>query len=289
MSDQGGAAAESAQPAEGQGATDNPNAQYLTDVPEELHPLFDDVLKRKDGDFTKRFQKAAEFQKQWEPYSQIEGLNGMSPDEVADLVGFYQTMNDPQAFIGWYEQAGKRLQDEFGYQPSLDEDAWVKAGQENGWFDPDDDGQGGGEPQGLDPASIEQMVKQALEQELAPVKQFMGSQQQEQAVGQIRTELEDRYKTLLGEHQLDDSDDVRDDILTLANAFAADESEQDPIGRAFEKYLRMTGKAKGDMVDEKLGHQNGNTLGTGSADTSPESYSHDDPRIREAVLNRIRG
>jgi hypothetical protein len=87
MSEQGGAAAESAQPAEGQGATDNPNAQYLTDVPEELHPLFDDVLKRKDGDFTKRFQKAAEFQKQWEPYSQIEGLNGMSPDEVADLVG----------------------------------------------------------------------------------------------------------------------------------------------------------------------------------------------------------
>jgi hypothetical protein len=288
MSEQGGAAAEGAQPQEGQGATDNPNAQYLTDVPEELHPLFDDVLKRKDGDFTKRFQKAAEFQKQWEPYSQIEGLNGMSPDEVADLVGFYQTMNDPQAFIQWYEQAGQRLQEEFGYQPSLDEDAWVKAGQENGWFDPDDD-TGNGEPQGLDPQTVQQMVQQALEQELAPVKQFMGSQQQEQAVGQIRTELEDRYTTLLKEHQLDDSEDVRDDILTLANAFAADESEQDPIGRAFEKYLRMTGKAKGDMVDEKLGHQNGNTLGTGSADTSPESFSHDDPRIREAVLNRIRG
>jgi hypothetical protein len=289
MSDQGGAAAEGAQPPEGQGATENPNAQYLTDVPEELHPLFDDVLKRKDGDFTKRFQKAAEFQKTWEPYTQVEGLNNLSPDEVADLVGFYQTMNDPQAFIGWYEQAGQRLREEFGYQPQLDEDSWVKAGQENGWFDPDDDSQGGTEQQGLDPSSIQQMVQQALEQELAPVKQFMGSQQQEQMVGQIRSELEDRYKSLLGEHQLDDSDDVRDDILTLANAFAADENEQDPIGRAFEKYLRMTGKARGDMVDEKLGHQNGNTLGTGSADTAPESYSHDDPRIREAVLNRIRG
>jgi hypothetical protein len=282
MSEQG----EGAQPAEGQG--DNPNAQYLTDVPEELHPLFDDVLKRKDGDFTKRFQKAAEFQKTWEPYSKVEGLNGMSPKEVSDLVSFYQTMNDPQAFIQWYEQAGKQLQEEFGYQPSLDEDSWLKAGQENGWFDPDDDNTPQ-ERESLDPASIQQMVQQALEQELAPVKQFMGSQQQEQVVGQIRSELEDRYKTLLGEHQLDDSDDVRDDILTLANAFAADESEQDPIGRAFEKYLRMTGKAKGDMVDEKLNRQNGNTLGTGSADTAPESYSHDDPRIREAVMNRIRG
>lgn len=288
MSEQGGAAAEGAQPAEGQGATDNPNAQYLTDVPEELHPLFDDVLKRKDGDFTKRFQKAAEFQKQWEPYSKIEGLNGMGPDEVSDLVSFYQTMNDPQAFIQWYEQAGKRLQDEFGYQPSLDEDSWVKAGQENGWFDPDDNTTPP-EQDRLDPASVQQMVQQALEQELAPVKQFMGSHEQQQVIGQIQTELEDRYNSLLKEHELEDSEDVRDDVLTLANAFAADENEQDPIGRAFEKYLRMTGKAKGDLVDQKLNQQNGNALGSGSADTAPESYSHDDPRIREAVLNRIRG
>jgi hypothetical protein len=213
----------------------------------------------------------------------------MSPDEVADLVGFYQTMNDPQAFIQWYEQAGQRLQEEFGYQPSLDEDAWVKAGQENGWFDPDDD-TGNGEPQGLDPQTIAaDGASRRSSRSSPPSSSSWAPSSRSRPSARSAPSSRTATRRLLKEHQLDDSEDVRDDILTLANAFAADESEQDPIGRAFEKYLRMTGKARGDMVDEKLGHQNGNTLGTGSADTSPESYSHDDPRIREAVLNRIRG
>jgi hypothetical protein len=251
VSEQGGApaGAEGAQ-AEAQGAEQqhsqpadyqqDPNGKYLqaANVPAELAPLVMEALKHKDADVTRGFQEHKQFREQWEPFSKIQGLGDMSPEDLGQLVEWSQAMNDPQAFQAWYEGVGQQL----GLSPELDEDAWVRMGEERGWFEGGGEGEGQQENgQAFDPNQMQQMLDQMLEQKLQPVQQWLGSQEQNQQAEQIKTQWEQQMSSLADQHGV-------------------------------KLYLRISGKAQGDLIENKL-NQPGGALNGGTADTRPEQAS----------------
>jgi hypothetical protein len=262
-----GAEQQHAQPAE---FADNPNAKYLqaANVPAELAPLVMEALKHKDADVTRGFQEHKQFRETWEPYSKVQGLNEMDPEDLASLVEWSRTMENPEAFQAWYQGVGEQLG--LNNNSELDEDSWVRMGEERGWFDGgESDGQPNGES-GLDPAQLQSMIEQALEQKMQPVQQWLGSQEQNQQAEQIKTQWEQQMGSLADQHGVK-LDDARDDILHLMAGYL-DDGEDDPVSRAFEHYLRISGKAQGDLIEGKLG-QPGGALNGGSPDTRPEQAS----------------
>lgn len=267
---------------------DNPNGKYLqaANVPAELAPLVMEALKHKDADVTRGFQEHKQFREQWEPYSKIDGLNNVPPEDLAQLVEWSRTMENPEAFQAWHQGVAEQL----GLSPQLDEDSWVSMGEQNGWFEGGDpESQNGGEPGQFDPNQVQQMIQQALQQELEPVKKWQGQQEQQAAAAQTYSQWEGQLKGLAEQNHLK-FDDIKDDVANLASGLLA--QGEDPAGvmpKAFEHYMRMTGKAQGDLMEDKLG-QPGGALNGGSADTRPEqaSWNGGGPNPRDLAMNRFR-
>jgi hypothetical protein len=92
----------------GEGAAGNDQADSslgglydLGSVPEELRGYVEDVAKQIQGNVTRRFQEHADFRKTWEPFSQVEGLTDLPPDELQELVQFRDIASDPAQFDDW--------------------------------------------------------------------------------------------------------------------------------------------------------------------------------------------
>jgi hypothetical protein len=229
-----------------------------------------------------------------EPYSNIEGFSDVPPDELAELVQFRQVLADPEALKEWVQQVSGAL----GVSPELDEQTWAQMGEQNGWLESD-----GQEPDG-DQSGLLDQVKALLDERLGPVQEFVGQQeqaQQQQAQEkeqQERTQqYESRYSELAQQHGIpvggEDQESqqkaaqVQADIVALAHGHLADE---DPLGKAFEQYLRMTGGAQGDLIENKLGQQPGTALNGGNPATSPEqaSWNGGGPSPKDLALARMR-
>jgi hypothetical protein len=93
------------QPEEGQGAQtqqDSPWAQYLERIPEEARDAATEAFKDWDGNVTKRFQEAADFRKQMEPFAPL--VTGRSAEEIEWGLQFRDAAaNDPKAVKEWFE------------------------------------------------------------------------------------------------------------------------------------------------------------------------------------------
>jgi hypothetical protein len=290
VSEQGGSAA--AAPGEnGNGA--EPGGLYqeaLQGVPQELRGYVEPVLKQWDQKVNPRLQEAAELRKQFEPLSQVEGLADIAPDNLKELVDFHQLLSNPdaasvedrQALVGQIAQL-------LGVQAGgdLSEDQWVQMGTENGWFEGEDGGNDAGG--GLDENALVQKVIEALRPEIEPVKQFMGKQEQSQQAEKDRAQLEARMGEVLGELG-DIDDDAKAEasraITELAWAFVEDD---DPIGKAFERFKQITGRAQGDLVDRKLQQPNGALSGGRTSTEQPKlSWNGGGLNPKEAALERMK-
>src|SRR3954465_2872880 len=84
---------------QGQGAsTDNLGLHPdLSNVPEGIRSQVEALLKEYDGNVTWKFQEAAEYTKQCEPYQNL-GINELEPDELSDLMAFREIASDPDSF-----------------------------------------------------------------------------------------------------------------------------------------------------------------------------------------------
>jgi hypothetical protein len=96
-----------AQP-EGQGGEEaNGTGLYdLASAPEEYRPFLEAELKKMEGNATRKFQEAAEFRKQWEPYAEMN-LQDVPPEELQGLLQLRELANDEQAFDAWLTDVAK--------------------------------------------------------------------------------------------------------------------------------------------------------------------------------------
>src|SRR3954451_10481410 len=88
-------------PAEGgdgaQGAQENgsPFAAVLEAVPQGREAV-EAALKKVEGGITQRFQEAADFRKQWEPYADL-GLSEMPAAQLRETIGLGRLLSDPES------------------------------------------------------------------------------------------------------------------------------------------------------------------------------------------------
>ena len=267
----------------GQGAGGQGSGLYqeaLQGVPQELHPYVTDQFRKWDAQVTPKLQEAAQLRERFGPLGEIEGLSDVPPEELQELLQLRQVFQDPEQARQWVGQISQALGVQQG--GDLSEQDWVAMGEQNGWFEGEQQPEQG---QGLDPQTIAQQVREMLAPELDPLKQFVGSQQQNEAVQAEITRMQERMSALESEHgELDDA--ARGAILELAHAFAA---EEDPIGKAHERFLQITGSAEGRRVDARLG-QPQPALSGGRPDTSPPQFNGlDDPALKAAAKARFNG
>jgi len=87
----------------------------LNAAPAELRPYLEAELKKYEGNITRKFQEAADYRKQWEPY-ETAGVNQVAPEELAELLQLREVFSDEDAFKEWWQSVGSEL----GYEGQPD-------------------------------------------------------------------------------------------------------------------------------------------------------------------------
>ncbi len=256
--------ADDVQPAEGQGGDGDSGLYDLDSVTPEVREVLEPHLKAIEGNATKKFQEAAAYRKQWEPFEEL-GVNEMDPQALGQLLEFAQMANDPEQFQSWVSERAQELG--LLNQPDLaDEDLLSED---------------------LSQDKVEEMISQKIAEFQQSEEQKTQAQQEQQALE------EEAGKAITAELEQIRSDnpnlpeEADDAIVRLAYSYAEDDP-QNAIARGFEDYKSMTGQAEKGLFDQKSG-QPRSPEGPGAPDTSPERIaSFGDPRLKEAATERLR-
>lgn len=274
VQDQGGV--ENVGTDQSQGSVDH-GLYDLSSVPEELRPYMEEqlreVTKRVDG----KFREHAEYRKRFEPFEGIEGLTDVDPEDLQGLLQFNQILGDEDAFKSWLAAAIEETK----FQQDLSEDDWAALGVENGWLEDDGALGSGDDTAGADQTQLLEQFKQLVEEQVAPLKEHLTTQQHEQVVADQRKELSDKLAALHEEHgEFDD-----DDVISLALRYS---DQDDPIALAWDHFQRIRGNGQSDLLDEKTDQPGGSLPSGGQPDTSPKQFqSLDDPGLKEAARRRF--
>lgn len=246
---------------QGQGAEGFQGLYDLSAAPEQLRPLLEQELKKVDANVTRRFQEHADFRKKFEALEGIDGLTDVPGEELSQLLEFREIAGNPEQFESWWYQVGKEL----------------------GFFE--DDGQGpeagavGEEREGGGNPEVAQLVEtvQQLSQRL---EEFETRGQSEKAQAEARQEIDRQLGELRDQHGEFDENLV----LRLARDYA---EEPDAIQRGYDDYLRITGQAQNELVEDKL-NQPAAANGGGRPDTGgtePRTFKE----AQAAALQRLGG
>lgn len=244
---------------------------YLQFVPQERHAEATAHLQEVSKDVNSRLEGAAEFRKQWEPFSQIEGLSQYDPERLSELLAWHQqVVSTPDAFQQWLAQAAK--------------EAGLTAAEGQQLSELEQDGE-------LTREQIEQLVQQQADQRLAPLQQRLEQFEQDQMVGQEETAISQAFDQIESESKLSLSEAQKEMILDLGMAFAVADGKELQMGDAswvqkgFERFQSIMSDAQRSFVDGKSQQPNPPlTTGGQQATGAPKTFEE----ARQQALGRLR-
>lgn len=259
-------AGEGGEPASGEGGQGGLGDLYdLSQAPEELRPYLEQELQKIVGNVGRRFEEAADFRKQWEPFDKVEGLRDVPVEELQELVEFREVFSDEEKFEDWWTQVGEKL----------------------GFFEGAEGEEEGEEsPEGETPAWAQTLMERldALEGTVKPISESVSQQEARARQDAAQAAIDTTLDALEGEHGEFD----RNAVATLAIPFSDDPIEE-AIKKGFAQYQQIAGKAQGELADSKNGQPNPAKPG-GQPDTSPQQFTDlNDPRLKAAARQRLAG
>lgn len=211
------------------GENDGGSGLYdLSTVPEAYRSDVERIAKEIDGNVTRRFQEAADYRSQWEPYEEL-GLNEYDPEAIQSLLAFAEIADDQDAFQEWWESVG----DEMGFFDSEGEDNGELT--DDGGF-PDDEQERA--------AMVAQMLEGMLDERLGPVEQTLSEAQEEALIDEASDLIDERLGELHEEHG--DFDDEA--VMRLAMAHAPD---VDALEKGFADYQEIVNNAATSAINGK--------------------------------------
>lgn len=226
---------------EGEGQGNEFYQSLLSDIPEEHRPYVEEAVKKFDGEVTRKFQDAADYRKQWEPYEEL-GINNLDPEAVQGLMAFAEIANDPDTFRQWWESVG----DEYGFMDDDDDDD----------LDDDDDT--------LTQEKVDQLVESRLQEMLSPLLQREQSREEEERMQAAEEAIDDQFAQL--EQQYGElSDDQKRNVIQLALAYQDD--AENAILRGFQDYQGLISSTEREALSEKA-NQPKPAGGEGKANTN---------------------
>lgn len=223
---------------QGEGQGNAPYAEYLDRLPEEIRGEVEPVFKEWDSNTTKKFQEAADFRKQWEPFQDL-GLSDVPREEVSNLLALRElAAENPEGFDSWLRETA----------------------QERGLFDQTQEQ----DPSAIDESDPFQDQLNPIMSELEQLKDWKESQEYETRVSEAMKVVESQVEEASQKHP-----DVPKD---LAEQFLASYAETDPqnaVTLAYEAASKWMAQIQQNMVSDKLGQPEGAVSGS-QADSTPQ-------------------
>ena len=224
------------------GGGEQPYAEYLNAVPEEVRGTVEPVFADWNAHVNKQFEQHAEFRKGWEPYEQA-GLNQYQPDQLSWALQVAQAaQNDPAAMRAWLdEQHGPVAAAQQDQQPSQDELFGV------GYQDPQTQ-------------QLEQLFEQKfgpLSQQFQEFAQWRESLEQQQHEARISEALNAEIGQLEQQHAANLPEDVRGNFAEIIGTFASKYAHPgaDPkqvIGRAWADFESLSNQLQTAALQQKV-------------------------------------
>lgn len=234
---------------EGQGAA--PYAEYLDKLPEDIRGDVEPVFKEWDSNVTKKFQEAADYRKQWEPFEGLN-LNDVPRDELENLIALRSlAAESPEGFDQWLMDTA--IERGLMGQDQLQED-------DESYEDP------------LSP----------IQSELQQLKEWKEQQENEARISEAMKFVEQQVEEAAQKHP-----DVPQE---LAEQFLAAYAESDPenaVSLAYEAAEKWMAQIQQGMVQDKLAQPEAAEQGS-RADGSPEQIK-DFKAASQAALARLQG
>lgn len=191
------------------------------EIPEPAQHYVRNAFKHAEGLTTKRFQEAAEFRKQWEPYQQV-GIHEWDPQGLQQGLALLEALEDEERG----PEVIRQLAEHYGVLGGDDE--------------VDDDEDGEDEPD----------INSVLDEKLAPIQQFIQSQQQERIQQEAQSYFDDALKQIKKDAGRDLSDEEQTRVLQIAQS-QAKAGEKDPIGSAWGIYKSIITDAERGVMSQK--------------------------------------
>jgi hypothetical protein len=222
----------------------------------------------------------------------LEPLNDFADDLLALAQDGDETGNALQDVLGFVALTAAIGDPENPDPQALEEFAgwWEQIGETYGLFDEDDGDPGDGDVGEDDPA---QAKITELEGQIQALRQELGGLAQNDRVAAERQRIEKSLEKGLAENSIEDNEETRQYIYTLAGRYA---DQDDPIGLALKDYLKLTGGAQSALLNgqETETVPAGRSPRGGSPDLSPEEITTGDPsetrrRARQAAMSRLSG
>lgn len=230
------------------------------DVREHLEPH----LKAIEANATKKFQEAADYRKGWAPYEDL-GIKDIPPEQLQGLLNFAQMANDPQQFAEW----------------------WKAAGEEQGLFEqiqPSDDDFGLEEVDDLSTEKIQQLIAEAVAENINPITERLQAQEQERQMQEANQEITQQLEQIRADNP-NLPENAEDAIVRLAYSYA--DEDGDPIQKGFEEYKALIGVGEKGLFEQKS-QQPATPEGAGPASTADEKIiDFNDPRLKAMARERM--
>lgn len=228
----------------------------FSSAPPELRDhLAEYVRTQVDPKLTQRFQEHAEFRNTWEPFSQIEGLTNLHPEDVDQLVE-----------LG-YVMAAAGDENHPNRQQALEQlsETWEQIGDQFGLFD-DEEGEEGDEGEDDEP---QYMTREEFEQAQREQQQ---QQQLQQTTAQTAQEIRGHVDglDLPGEPGSKERKAAEDAVYSFIYAKYGDGnmSNEEAVQAAFADYQAIAGAGQRQLLEEH--EEPGESVRGGRSDNAPE-------------------
>lgn len=235
----------------------------LSQVPDEQRPHIEPILQDVQRNVNGKFEQAAEYRKQWQPYEEL-GVNEIDPSLMEELVSIAQIVDDEEALREWWQGLGS----ERGWADSEDtEDDDFDFG-----FDDDDD------LSETDLKALQDVIEQAIESKTAPLFEKEAEREQQILMAEAEKEIANQLSSLKDKYgEFDESA-----VCKLALAY----DDEDAIQKGFEDYQNLIKSAQNGVFESKSDAP-APPEGSGVAPTTPDNItSFKDAKL--AAVERIK-
>lgn len=253
------------QPDEGQGAAgDSPYAEYLNRIPEDARSEAEAAFKQWDSDTTRKFQDAADYRRNWEPFEQL-GVQDRDPAEIEWAMQFVDALQNPTTIREWYDTYA----------------------QQHGLTSQHD--QGGDDLQEFVDPSMQSALERMLQSQLGPVASQLAeistwreaqemANREAQAMAQIRSELDDLH----AKH----GDEFNESMVEKLLPQYIESDPQHAVQRAWDDWQAIRNQIEQQTISGKASQPAGAVSG-GTADGSPPAI-HTLKEAAAAAIEQLR-
>jgi len=201
----------------------------LSQVPDEQRPHIEPILQDVQRNVNGKFEQAAEYRKQWQPYEEL-GVNDIDPSLMEELVSIAQIVDDEEALREWWQGLGSDRGWTDSNQP--DDDDEFDFG-----FDDDDD------ISETDLKALQEVIEQAIESKTAPLFEKEAEREQQLLMAEAEKEISAKLDSLKEKYgEFDESA-----VCKLALAY----DEEDAIEKGFEDYQNLIKSAQNGVFEAK--------------------------------------